>query len=80
MDERGKGHPEPNIPIKTQLLAHAKQPLLGPHLRVGIIIVFWITNCTKQHRITLHAKFMSVSGIRVARFINGAGTDRFFVR
>ena len=63
---------------QPQRLAHPQQPLLGPHLRRGVVVVFGVADGAEQHGVGFAADFVRLLRVGIPRGVDGAGAHQRF--
>ena len=61
---------------QPQRLAHPQQPLLGPHLRRGVVVVFGVPDGSEQHGVRRKTDGVRLVGIGVAHSVDGRGAHQ----
>ena len=61
---------------QPQRLAHPQQPLLGPHLRRGVVVVFGVPDGSEQHGVRRKTDGVRLVGIGVAHGVDGRGAHQ----
>ena len=61
---------------ESQLLAHSQQPRLGPNLQCRVVVVLQVAYGSKEYGIGTHTDVVGTIRIRVAKSLNGTGTDQ----
>ena len=64
-----------NVGKQTQFFSKFKQTLFGTHFCSGIIIIFWVSNGSKQNRIRVSTQIQSLVWKWFPHFFNGDGAN-----
>jgi len=73
--QTGIGGDRTDIGEKPKSFAQAQEPLFGTDLCTWIVVVFWIADSAKKHRICIQAKVERGFGERIAGVVNSDRTD-----
>ena len=66
------------VGVKSQLLAHTQQTLLGTDFGRGIVVVFGVADGAEQHGVGFAADFVRLLRVGIPRGVDGAGAHQRF--